>query len=178
MNAAIWLGGAIFFTFVVAPTFFSGEIKVLETQGRLHPFYPGAIAQLVLQRYFYLYYLCGAVAIAHQLAEWVYLGRALHRLTMSVLLGLLAIGCIGGLWLQPRLKELHLTKYGMSAQYTRPLTPVPDAQRIAANKSFRAWHGFAQAINLSALAGLIFYLWRVAHPADNLRVLSTPKFRS
>jgi hypothetical protein len=91
---------------------------------------------------------------------------------------LLAIGCMGGLWLQPKLKQLHLTKYGMSAQYTRSATPVPDAQRIAAGKSFGAWHGFAQAINFVGLAGLIFYFWRVAHPADNLRILSPPKFRS
>ena len=178
MNAAIWLGGAVFSTLAVLPAFFSGEIKVIQDQGRLHPFYPGAIAQLILHRYFFLYYLCGAIAIVHQLAEWVYLGRALNRLTMSALVGLLAIGCIGGLWLQPKLKQLHLTKYGMTAQYTRPATPVPDAQRIAAARSFRLWHGVAQAVNLLGLAGLIFYFWRVTHPADNLRVLTPPKFRS
>lgn len=177
-NAAIWLGGSIFFTFVVAPTFFSGEVKILETQGRLHPFYPGAIAQLVLQRYFYLYYICGAVAVAHQLAEWVYLGRPLRRLVMGVLVGLLVIGAVGGLWLQPKLKQLHLTKYGMTAQYTRSPAPVSDAQRVQAGKSFSAWHGFAQAINLLGLFGLMFYFWRAAHPSDDLRVLSGPKFRS
>jgi hypothetical protein len=178
INAAIWLGGAIFFTFGVAPVFFSGEIKVIEAQGRLHPFYAGAIAQLVLHRYFSLYYLCGAIAVAHQFAEWVYLGRGLHRLTMGVLVALLAVGCIGGLWLQPKLKHLHLIKYGMTAEYTRAAPPFPDAERIAAQKSFSVWHGVAQALNLVGLAGLIFYSWRVAHPADNLRVLSTPKFRS
>jgi hypothetical protein len=178
LNAAIWLGGSIFFTFAVAPAFFSGEIKVLESQGRLHPFYPGAIAQLVLQRYFYLSYVCGALAVAHQLAEWVYLGRALRRLTVGVLTGLVIIGGLGGLWLQPKLKQLHLTKYGMTAQYTRTPVPASDAERLQAGKSFRIWHGVAQSINLLGLAGLMFYFWRVTHPSDNLRALSGGKFRS
>jgi hypothetical protein len=176
MNAAIWLGGSIFFTFAVAPAFFSGEIKVLESQGRLHPFYPGAIAQLVLHRYFFLSCVCGSLAMAHQLAEWVYLGRALNRLTLGVLAGLLVIGGLGGLWLQPKLKQLHLVKYGMTAQYTRTAVPASDAQRLRAGKSFRVWHGVAQSINLLGLAGLVFYFWRVAHPSDHLRVLA-PQIR-
>jgi len=178
MNAAIWLGGAVFFTFAVAPAFFSGEIKLIESHGRLHPFYPGAIIQLVMERYFRLYYICGSIALVHQLAEWVYLGRVLRRINLGVLISLLLIGGMGGLWLQPMLKELHLIKYGMTAQYTRPATPIPDADRIQAAKSFRGWHGVSMALNVVALVGLTFYFWRVANPTDNLRVLGSPKFRS
>lgn len=178
MNAAIWLGGSIFFTFAVAPAFFSGEIKLLESQGRLHPFYVGAVAQIVLERYFYLFYVCGAAAVVHQLAEWVYLGRALHRVTVGVLAGLILIGGLGGLWLQPKLKQLYFTRSGMTAQYTRPAVPIPEAQRTQAAKSFRLWHGVSSSINLLGLGGLLFYFWRVTHPSDKLRVLAGPKFRS
>jgi len=168
----------LFFTFAVAPAFFSGEIKVLESQGRLHPFYAGAIAQIVLQRYFLLFYICGAIAVVHQLAEWVYLGRPLRRITMSVLAGLLVIGGAGGLWLQPKLKHLYLIRSGMTAQYTRPAVPTPDADRAQAASSFRTWHGVSSSVNLIGLAGLVLYFWRVAHPSNNLRVLSGPKLRS
>jgi len=178
MNAALWLGGSVFFTFAVAPAFFSGEIKLLESQGGLHPFYVGAIAQIVLERYFYLFYVCGAVAVVHQLAEWVYLGRALHRVTVSVLAGLILIGGLGGLWLQPKLKHLYFIRNGMTAQYARPAAPIPETERAQAAKSFRLWHGVSSSINLLGLAGLLFYFWRVTHPSDNLRVLGATKFRS
>lgn len=173
MNAAIWLGAAVFFTFAAAPAFFSGEIKTLG----LHPFWPGAIAQLVLARFFYLQYICGAIAIVHLLAEWVYLGRPLHRLTLVLLSSLLLIGLLGGLWLQPKLKHLNLVKYSMSEQY-KPAA-IPPEDRAAAARSFRIWHGVASSINLLALAGLVVYFWRVTHPTDNLRFVSasSPQFR-
>ena len=171
MNAAIWLGAVVFFTFAAAPAFFTGEIKTLG----LHPFWPGAMAQLVLARFFYLQYVCGAIAMAHLLAEWVYLGRPLSRLTLGILIGLLCIGFVGGLGLQPKLKRLNLVKYSMSEEY-KP-AKIPDEERIAANKSFRVWHGVASSINLLALAGLVVYFWRVTHPTDNLRFVSATQFR-
>lgn len=134
------------------------------------------MAQLVLARYFNLQYVCGAIAVAHLLAEWVYLGRPLYRATLALLLGLLVIGFAGGLWLQPKLKTLHLVKYSMNEQY-KPIS-LPNEQRLEAANSFRVWHGVASAINLVALAGLVVYFWRVIHPPDNLRFVGTPKFRS
>ena len=172
MNAAVWLGAAVFFTFAAAPAFFSGEVKTLG----LHPFWPGAMAQLVIARFFYLQWICGVIAIAHLLAEWVYLGRPFYRLTFGLLVGLLCIGFAGGLWLQPKLKKLNLIKYSMTDQY-KPAA-IPAEERIAAVKAFRIWHGVAQVMNLVALGGLILYFWRVTHPTDNLRVLNAAKFRS
>ena len=174
LNAAIWLGAAVFFTFAAAPAFFSGEVKTLG----LHPFWPGAMAQLVLGRFFYVQYICGVIAIAHLLAEWVYLGRALHRFTLGLLMALLLIGFTGGLWLQPKLKRLNLVRYSMSEEY-KPVA-IPNEQRIEAARSFKLWHGVAQTINLLGLVGLGIYFWRVTHPTDNLRFVSatTPKFRS
>ena len=172
LNASIWLGAAVFFTFFAAPAFFSGDIKNFG----LHPFWPGAMAQLVIGRFFQLQYICGALALAHLFAEWVYLGRTLHRLTLGLLMGLFFVGLAGGLWLQPKLKELHLTKYSMGPDY-KPV-PMADALRIQAAQSFGRWHAAYSIVNLIALGGLVFYLWRVTHPSDNLRFVGAPKFRS
>ena len=172
MNAAIWLGAAVF-TLVAAPAIFSGGTKTLG----LHPFWPGATAQLLLARFFYLQYICGSVAIAHLLAEWVYLGRPLSRFTLALLSGMLCLGLAGGLWLQPKLKKLHLVMYSMSENYKPAAVPAED--RIEARRIWNRWHGVSRGAHLLVIAGLVVYFWRVTHPTDNLRFVgaSTPQFR-
>jgi hypothetical protein len=170
LNAAIWLGAAVFF-FFAQQTFFSGEIK----NTGLHPFWPGVMAQLFVARFFHLHCLCGAVALAHLLAEWVYLGRALHRFTLGLLLGLFLVGLLGGLWLQPMMKDLFLAKYSMGADY-KPVS-LPVEQRLQATRSFSRWHGISMGVHVVAVGGLLFYLWRVTHPPDNLRFVGAPKIR-
>ena len=162
----------MFFTFAAQNTFFSAEVKATG----LHPFWPGVMAQLMIGRYFQLQCICAAVAVGHLLAEWVYLGRAMHKATAIILLGLFFTGLAGGLLLQPKMKEYHLIKYGMSPGY-KPV-PMPDQQRLAAQKSFGRWHGAAMAINFVVLGCLVFYFWRVTHPPDNLRFVGAAKFRS
>ena len=174
-NAAVWLGAAIFFTFGVAPVFFTPETKRLlgETLG-------GITAILVLERYFALNYLCGAIALVHQFAGWVYLGRQLQRFTWGLLLGILGVGFVSGLVLQPKLQKLHQAKYGYTrttAGFARGATPAP-AQRAAAEASFKTWHAVSQVINLLTLGGLAVYFWRLANPSDGTRFSSTAKFRS
>ena len=171
LNASVWFGASLFFTFGIAPAFFTPEMKNL-----LGDIYAGLVAQSVLERYFILHYCCGAVAIMHQLAEWVYLGKALHRLTFGLLMAIMALSLMGGLWLQPKLKELNLTSYGMNQNY-RPVS-IPDAQRLEAYRSFRTLHGVSMIMNLVYLVGIGVYFWRVAHPTDNLRFVSAAgKFR-
>src|SRR4051812_38386924 len=132
--------------------------------------YSGLVAQAVVERYFVLHYCCGAVALMHQLAEWVYLGKALQRLTFGLLLGILSFSLMGGLWLQPKLKELHRLEYAKPEQ-------ISVADRAEAKKSFRAWHGVAQTMNLLMLAGLAAFAWRLSTPPNGTRFV-TGKFRS
>lgn len=172
INAAIWLGAAVFFTLGAAPAFFSNDAKGLG----ISPFWTGAMAQLVLTRYFYFQYVCSSIAVVHLLAEWIYLGRRLHRITVALLIGLVLIGFAGGLVIQPKLKKLNLVKYSMSEHY-KPVT-LSAEERVAAAKSFSRWHGVSQVLNLCALLGLITYFWRVTHPAENTRFVSATKFRS
>jgi hypothetical protein len=72
-----------------------------------------------------------------------------------------------GYWLQPKMKTLHATKY---AANNRPEI------RLAADRSFKIWHGVSQVINLFVVGGLAVYLWRAANPADPTRFVSAAKF--
>jgi hypothetical protein len=172
LNAAVWLGAAVFFTFAAAPAFFSGDVEKLG----LHVFWRGAIAQIVLARYFKLQFLCGLIAGAHLLTEWFYFGRRLQRGTLWLLVGMMAVGLAGGAWIQPKLKRLNLVRYSMSEAY-KPLT-IPAPERAAAEQSFRFWHRISQLMNLAAMGALGVYFWRMVHPPDDLRFVNTPsKFR-
>jgi hypothetical protein len=166
MNAAVWFGSAIFFTFGAGLVPFSAAMKGLLGANN-YPYYSGAIAQLFIARYFYFHLACAALAVAHLLAEWLYLGKPLRRIETVLLAALCAVVLVGGVWLQPRLKALHALKYGIN---TRPET------REAATHNFRTWHGVSQVINLLAVGGLATYLWRAANPSDPTRFVSAAKF--
>jgi hypothetical protein len=154
-NAALWFGASVFFTVSVSPAFSSeGMLKIL---GRPHA---GAAAQLVLERYFLLQQLCAAIALFHLVAEALYLGRVIHRLSLTLLLALLALGLIGGYALQPRLQSLHTTKY-------HPATPEED--RAHAEVSYRIWDGVTWTLNLVVLGGVWVHLIRVTRAPDTSR---------
>jgi len=174
LNAAIWLGTAVFFTFAVGPAFFSKAAQALP----VHAFYSGRLAQVVLERYFYVQQVCGVIALVHLIAEWFYLGRTIQRANVALLGGLLCIGFVGGLWIQPKLSRLHLVKYGMNEKYQR--APASDPARADAARAFSRWHAVSMALNLAALTGLAVYFWRVTHPSDHLRFLKATSgpFRS
>ena len=169
MNVVVWFGGSLFFTLAVAPTFFTPEMERIFTKA-----YAGLIAQKVLERFFLLQFWCGAIAIVHQLAEWIYLGRVLPRLSLYILGGVVCVGLVGGFWIQPKLKRLHQTMYSEEI-YRRSL---PQLERERATRSFRIWHGLSQGVNVLALIGLGYYTWRLLNPPDPTRYISPTKFRS
>jgi hypothetical protein len=155
INAAVWFGSAIFFTFVVVPGVFSPEMKTLFEQ---KVYFNGGVAQILISRYFVLQHCCAVIAIFHLVAEKLYAGRGIERLTLLVVTGMLGAGLLGGFWIQPKLKELH------SIKYQSPSLPA----RAEADRAFKSWHGISQMVNLAMLPGLIFYLWRVtsvSHPS-------------
>ncbi len=166
LNAGVWLGAALFFTLGAGPAFFSPEMKALLGE-RAYPIYSGAIAQIVIERYFILQHWCGAIALAHLIAEWLYTGKPIEKFTLGLLLGLFSFGLIGGFWLQPKMKTLHATKYGGATQESRE----------QAAKSFRAWHGASRVVDLVMMGGLLVYLWRNLNRVDVPRFVSTDKFR-
>ena len=154
-NAAMWFGASIFFTFSVGPVFFSQSVI-----GLLGRAYAGAAAQIVIERYFLFHELCGMVALTNLVAEWLYMGKPLQRLTLWLLLGILALGLVGGHSLQPKLRALHRTIYG----------PGSTPQQIdQAKQSFQNWHAASQVLNLVVLAGVSVYLWRATTPGSGYR---------
>ena len=164
-NAAIWLGGAVFFTLGAGQVPFSSAMKDLLQAN--YPYFSGAIAQLILKKYFALHIICGVVALAHLATEWLYLGRPTRKSTLILLVTLFAFGLMGSLWLQPKMKELHLHKYAH-----------PDAEvKLKAAKSFRVWHATSQVLNLFVLGGLCVYVWRANNPPDPTRFVSSMQFR-
>jgi len=166
LNAAVWFGSAVFFTFGAGFAPFSSDMKNLLGPNN-YPYYSGAIAQILIARYFHFQVACGLVAVLHLLAEWLYLGKLPQKLQVGLLVGLCSASLLGAYALEPRLKTLHAIKYGVN---TRPET------RQIADRSFKAWHGVSMVVNLLVVGGLALYLWRAANPPDPTRFVRATKF--
>jgi hypothetical protein len=164
LNAAVWFGAAVGFTFCVNPAASSAGMNEL-LGAKNYPFFSVAIAQLFAARYCYLCLVCGGLAVLHLLAEWLYFGRYPRRFWLGLLAGLLAIGLFQCCWLQPRLADLNRRQFGR-----------PELRQTAA-RSFRMWHHVSTALNLVMVSGLALYFWRVANPPDPARFVSAAKFR-
>ncbi|HEY0455085.1 MAG TPA: DUF4149 domain-containing protein [Verrucomicrobiae bacterium] len=166
MNAAAWFGAAILYMCAVAPAFASAEMK--RTLGEI---YAGVIGQMLVDRFYTLQYWCGSVALAHQLAEWVYLSRPLQRITVAVLAGVFTLSLVNGLWIQPKVNDLHKLRYARAGV-------ISQEQKAAAAKSFQSWHMAASTFNLLGLAGLTVFTWRVIQSTNGTRFSPSGKFRS
>jgi hypothetical protein len=163
VNAAIWFGASIFFAGVVLPGIFSEDMhKVfgVAPDSPFYGYYPGGVAMALFRRFFVLQYVCGLVALVHLFAEKLYLGRAFPRLATAIAVGALVLSLIGGLGVQPRLREFRQTMYSSTASAE---------QKAAATHSFGVWHGMSEAANLLMLAGLLVYLVRMARPEESSR---------
>jgi len=167
LNVAIWLGASVFALFGVGQAIASEELRML--LGPNYPYFSGAIAHLIAQRYYGLQLICAALAVAHVTAEWLYLGKYPQKFWLGLLLALGLAAALGALAVEPALHRWHDARYGLK---TRP------AQREAALHSFRAWQTAGRLVNLLSIAGLAVYLWRVANPPDSTRFVSAVKFRS
>ena len=168
LNAAVWLGAAVFYTLNAAPALVSVDVQSV-LGARSFPYFSGAIANIVLLRYFHLHFVCATLALIHVVAEWLYLGRAPRRIWTGLLVTLFWLGLLGSFWLGPKLGELHRNQYRSN---------TPPGEREAASKSFHAWQGVLQVVNVLMLAGVAVYFWRAAHPSDELRFVGSPKLRS
>jgi hypothetical protein len=167
LNAAVWLGGAVFFTLGVGRVPFSTAMRELLTEAN-YPYFSGAIAQLLIVKYFALHIICGAISLAHLGAEWLYQGRPARRSTLILLLCLFGFGLLGSTWLQPKMERLHRQKYAPNLSQT---------VRDRAAKSFRIWHATTQGLNLVVLGSLCVYVWRANHPPDPTRFVTAMQFR-
>jgi hypothetical protein len=150
-NAAVWFGASVAFTFVFGQAVFSQDMR--QVLGEAHfPYYAGAIAAVMVSRFFDLQLICGLIALLHLAAEWMYLSRPLSRL-WQLLLGLVcALILFGAFVAQPKIHQLHRTKYNLRATAD---------QRTSAAKWLKLWHGTSQGANLLVLVVLGCHFWRL-----------------
>ena len=168
LNAAVWLGAALFYMAGVTPGLASRDVQALFRE-QYFEYLSGAVIQVISTRFFYWHIVCALIALLHLLAEWLYLGRAAHRAWLALLAGLLAVGLISNAWIVPKMAQLHRTRHAVNL---RP------EHREAAAKSFMSWHRFFQGVNLLVLGGVAVYFWRATTPSDPLRFVGPAKFRS
>ena len=146
VNAAVWLGGAVFFVVAARPAMFSPEMKAVLQETRHFPYFAGAMAGVVSARCLHFHVVCAAVALFHLLAEWIYLGRPARKVSLGLLSGLLALALLAGMGIEPRLKTLHAQRH-LHAQA---------AERERAARSFEKWHIAVHLVYLVLIGGLSF----------------------
>jgi hypothetical protein len=161
VNAAVWFGSAVFLV-IGLPAVFTPKLRLLLTDPG-----PGFVAEAIIARFFKLQYWCGGMALALLLAQWFHCGRLARRWNTALVAALLALALAGGLWVQPRMNELHVAKY---------FGKTPEA-RARAGKEFALWHGASESANLVVIAGLLLHLWQVSRPPESPRFGTFSKIR-
>ncbi|MBC8244496.1 MAG: DUF4149 domain-containing protein [Verrucomicrobia bacterium] len=160
-NAAVWVGGSVFFSFLAGPVFFSPEVKSITP-----PPYNGIVAQAMLGRYFTLHLLCGMVAIGHLLLERLYSGDVFPGRAIALVGVLLGLALIGGKFIGPKLTVWHQQEYQFKLKsegeppMIEPAAYEPNVIQNAKWK-FDVWHGVSQLINLVMLGLLTWRFWRL-----------------
>jgi hypothetical protein len=167
LNAAVWLGAAVFCTLGVLPVLSSQ--KVMSLLGQTYfPYLSTAISRVIIGRLLDWQIFFALFAWLHLVLEWLYLGRTPRRVWVTLLTFLFCLSLLGGLWLNPKLAELHRIQHGSN---------VPAANRELAAKSFRVWEGVFQALNVLLIAGVGTYFWRLTTAEDAPRFVTPVKFR-
>jgi len=167
LNAAVWLGAAVFFAAAARPAASSAKMKTLLGPVNF-PYFSEAIARMLAARLCYVELTCGIAALGLVACEWLYFGKTIPRLWRGLLIVLLGM-VLAGWGLQPKLEQWQQVLYG-------PNTRLP--QRQEASHLFNAWQRAFEWANLLMVAGVAAYLWRVANPPDPTRFVSRTKFRS
>lgn len=160
MNAAVWLGTAVFFTFGAEPASFSADMRgVLGITGE--SYYPGAIAGVVMTRYYYIMLACSLVSLLHFLAGWMYMGRPMQKHSFGLLAAMFVLLIICSNAIEPSMNRLNRKHY--------TATQIDD--RESAGRSFRILHVTTRVLNVFIIGGLAFYAWRVASPSETRRTI-------
>jgi len=168
LNAAVWLGAAMFCTLGVLPVLDSQQLTALLGQ-TYFPFLSVAIGRLIIAKLFHWQIFCAVVAWLHLVLEWLYLGRTPRRLWVGLLTILFSLSLLGGLWLNPKVSRLHRTHHAVN---------VAPEIREQAGKGFRVWEGVFQALNVLLIGGVAVYFWRLTTVEDAPRFVTPVKFRS
>ena len=168
-NAAVWVGGSVFFSFLAAPVFFTAEVTDFTP-----PPNNGLVAQAMLGRYFMLHIICGTIASLHLLIEWLYSGGGFPKRAIALVCVLLGLALFGGKFISPKLTVWHQQKHQVQLKSDGGLTTIELEADVVQNaeRKFAVWHGVSQIVNLAMLILLIWRFWRMTH-SNELNGLST-----
>jgi hypothetical protein len=164
LNAAVWLGAAVFFTLAVGPAFLSAEMLSF-----LPHAHASRAAEVMLDRYFVVQQWCAGVALAHLLLEYAQSGRYVGGWVLGLLAGLLGVSVAGGRWLGPTLHELQRVKYS---------TLAAAAQKAEATSRFMALNLGFEVVNVLVILVLLYYLWRLSRPTNGARFAGLDRRKS
>lgn len=162
-NAAVWLGAAVCFLVGVWPAFSSSEM--LQILPSLHA--EGA-SYVALSRFFALQNWCALIAVLHLSFETVYAGRSVRRWLIYVVVGLFLLGLALGTSVGPRLKHLHLERYGTRS------TPQ---QRQQAESGLQLWRGVVLVSEILVVIGCWVYVVEMNAAGTSARLIGASKFR-
>jgi hypothetical protein len=167
MNAAVWLGTALFFTFGAEPACFSADMRGALQLSAGDSYFPGAISGVVMSRYYGVMMACAVVAVLHFLAEWLYMGRPRRKFSFGLVAALFVLTLIGSHAVEPSLIRLNGKHY-------RAAQP---AVRESAGKNFRVLRVTGIVLNVLIMGGLVVYVSRVSSASDTLRFMRPVQFR-
>jgi len=158
-NAAVWVGGSVFFSFLAAPVFFTPEVTAFAPKPA-----NGLVAQAVLGRYFMLHIICGTIASLHLLIEWLYNGGGFPKRAIAIVCVLLGLALFGGKFISPKLTVWHQEKHQVQLKSDGGLTKIKLEADVVQNaeRKFAVWHGVSHVINLAMMILLTWRFWRLA----------------
>lgn len=155
LNAAIWLGGTAFFTFIAGPAVFNSELETILPKPE-----NGIAARFMIGKFAAFQLACAAMSVISLLISWRFrLLNHLNQLALLLFFIILFLG-IGALFLTPKMDALFQLKY---ADYFGLQTTSEEKE--SASKAFGQLHGISQLGNLLVLIGLLvnFILcWKTA----------------
>ena len=145
LNAAVWLGGAVFFTFVAGPMFFDPALKEILPKPE-----DGIAARFLIGRFTAFQISCALIAAITLIIGWRMSERPFPRGQALLLGGIGLLIAAAVLVLTPKLDALHHLKY---ADYFGLNTTKEQSE--AAAKAFGPLHGLSMVGNLVVLLGLL-----------------------
>jgi hypothetical protein len=145
LNAAVWLGGAVFFTFVAGPMFFDPEMKRVLGEPE-----NGVAARFLIGRFTAFQIACAIIGAITLIIGWRMSARPFPRTQALLLGGISLLIVLGLLLLTPKLDALHHLKYADYFGVT-----ATKEQSEAAAKAFGPLHGLSMVGNLVVMLGLL-----------------------
>ena len=155
LSAAVWLGGAVFFTFFAGPVFFDPALEAVLPKPE-----DGVAARFLINRFTAFQLSCACIALITMCIGWRLEGGKFPRAPGLLLGGILVLIMFGMTVLAPKLNALHELKY---AYYFG--VKATKAQSEAASEAFGSLHGLSQVCNLLVLLGLVaqfILIWKAA----------------